>query len=127
MDAEAAAKSALAAILANGRLLPLTRRTSTLDEVTGEETAVVTQSGTLAGVVLPRYKGIIFAQMDEALKKAIITGRAKSVLCAAANAAFPPQPLDVLTFDGADWSVVGVTSLSPTGTPIIYTVGVIQL
>lgn len=127
MDAEAAANAALAAILANGRLLPLSRRTSTLDEVTGAEAAVVTQTGTIAGVVLPRYKGTIFAQMDEALKKASITGRAKSVLCAAQGATFPPKPLDVLTFDGADWSVVGVTDLAPTGTPIIYTVGVIQL
>jgi len=35
-----------------------------------------------------------------------------------------PQSLDVLTFDGHDWVVLGCTPLNPAGTPVLYPMGV---
>lgn len=125
-DFSKTAANALKSIAANGRVLTLKRNTRTFDNVTGEPTANVVSTGTITAVVLPRYKGTIFKEMDDALKQAIITGRARTVLAAAKDATFPPQPLDRIVFDGADWEVVGVTELSPTGIPILYTMGVMQ-
>jgi hypothetical protein len=127
MDAAKTAAAALKTIAKNGRVLTVLRPVAQFDDVTGTIPAPnFPLAGSITGIVLPRYKGTIFNQMDEALRSAIITGRARTVLCAAAGATFPPKPLDVLEFDGANWQVVGVTELSPTGTPIIYNVGVIQ-
>ncbi len=126
MDAAKTAAAALKTIAKNGRVLPLSRSQRSFDNVTGEAIGTVSQTGEITAIVLPRYKGAIFNQMDEALRTAIITGRARTVLAAAAGASFAPKPLDVLTFDGAAWQIVGVSELSPTGTPILYTIGVIQ-
>lgn len=126
MDSAKAAAAALATIAKNGRTLTLERRTVAFQDVTGQESVVTSQSGTIAAIVLPRYKGTIFNNMDESLRIAIITGRAKTVLAAAAGATFPPKPLDRLTFDGSAWEVVGVTELAPVGVPILYTLGVVE-
>jgi hypothetical protein len=126
MDAAKTAAAALKTIAKNGRVLPMARRTATFQDITGGESVVTLTIGTITGIVLPRYKGPIFNQMDEALRVAIITGKARTVLAAAAGATFPPKPLDRLTFDGSAWEVVGVSELSPTGTPILYTIGVIE-
>lgn len=125
-DFSKTAANALKSIAANGRVLTVKRNTRTFDNVTGEPSANVVSTGTITAVVLPRYKGTIFKEMDDALKEAIITGRARTVLAAAKDATFPPKPLDRIVFDGADWEIVGVTELSPTGIPILYTMGVIQ-
>jgi len=126
-DFSKTAANALKSIAKNGRVLAMQRITRTFNDVTGEPSANVVSAGTITGVVLPRYKGPTFSNMDDALKKAIMVGRARTILCAAAGATFPPQPLDRFNFDGADWEAKGVTELSPDGTPIIYNVGVMQL
>lgn len=120
------AANALKSIAKNGRVLTVTRRTRTLDNITGKATATSVATGQITAVVLPRYKGQVFKEMDEALRVALITGKAKTVLAAASGATFPPKPLDTIAFDGADWEVVGVTDLAPDGTPILYTIGVVQ-
>ncbi len=120
------AANALKSIAKNGRVLTVTRKTSGFDEVTGTPTNPATTTGQITAVVLPRYKGQVFKEMDEALRVALITGKAKTVLAAASGATFPPKPLDIIAFDGANWEVVGVTDLAPDGTPILYTIGVVQ-
>lgn len=35
-----------------------------------------------------------------------------------------PLSLDVLNFDGYDWTVIGSTPLSPAGVPVLYRMGV---
>lgn len=35
-----------------------------------------------------------------------------------------PQSLDVLTFDGHDWTVLGCTPLNPAGVPVLFPMGV---
>jgi hypothetical protein len=32
-----------------------------------------------------------------------------------------PGPADQITLEGAQWEVEGITPLSPSGTPVIYT------
>lgn len=127
MDATAAAASALAAIRANGRTLPALRRTRAFDDVTGTATDETTATGEVPGVVLPRYKGMIFASLDETYSSDMVKRQARTVLAAAAGCTLgKPAPLDEISFDGATWLVIGLSELSPTGTPIIYTMGVVQ-
>lgn len=120
------AANALKSISKNGRVLAISRPVVTFDNVTGEPTKGPTVAGTITGIVLPRYKGQRFNSLDDSLKEALVAGRLRSILAAANGASFPPQPLDVISFDGSDWRVIGVTELSPTGIPIIYTIGVVQ-
>lgn len=126
MDSAKTAAAALKTIAKNGRKIPIARNGRSFDNVSGQPNGIVSESGEITAIVLPRYKGLSMSEMDDALKQAVIRGQAKSLLAAASGATFPPKPLDILTFDGADWEIKGVTTLAPVGIPIIYTIGVIQ-
>lgn len=120
------AESALASIQKAGRSLAIARTVNVTNKETGEVVSSTTESGTLAAVVLPRYKGVLFDSLDDNLKSDMVRGRLRSVLAAAKGAPFKPRALDVITIDGEAWEVVGMTELSPAGIPIIYTLGIRQ-
>lgn len=42
----------------------------------------------------------------------------------AGPASIEPKSLDVVTFDGSDWTVLGCTPLNPAGIPVLYPMGV---
>lgn len=121
------ADTVLKLVKANGRELPIIKPSETVDQSTGVVSASDDTEGTIFGIILPRYKGILFDSMDDTLKDGLISGKFRSMLCAAKGATFPPEPNCEITVDGSTWRVVGVTELSPTGTPVIYNMGVIQL
>jgi len=126
MDYSKSADAALKIIKENGREYAISRSRPVFDDVTGEPVESSPVSGTLKAVILPRYKGMVFNEMDNALKEAIIAGKARTVLAAAKGVAFAPEALDEITINTSQWVVVGCSELNPAGTPIIYTIGVVQ-
>lgn len=121
------AANALKSIAKAGTKLAIMRPVATFDNITGAPTDAPTLQGYITAVVLPRYKGQIFASLDDSLKEALVRGKMKTVLAAANGAPFKPGPLDVVTINGTQWQVIGCTELAPDGvTPIIYTIGVVE-
>lgn len=127
IDYNEIAQGALESIKEAGGTLAILRSRPSFDDITGTPTPDPSpQSGKLSAVVLPRYKGVVFRNMDEAFREALVKGRAKSVLAAASDATFPPEPNDELTIEGSQWRIIGVTVLAPAGVPLVYTIGVMQ-
>lgn len=122
------AQAALQLIAEAGASFPVKRTGGTFNPATGEATGTTGELvGTVTAVLLPRWKGGTYEGMDAALKDAIVSGRAKTMLAAAADAIFPPEPGDLVTIGALVWRVVGVTVLNPDGnTPILYTMGVMH-
>lgn len=119
------ADSALKSIAKAGKSLDIFRSSPTIEPTTGLPTGTALTSGKITAVVLPRYKGQIFSNLDDSLKDALVRGELKTVLAAAKGAPFKPGPLDVIMIDGEQWKVIGCTVLAPDGvTAIIYTIGV---
>lgn len=89
-------------------------------------------TGLATAVVLPASKGTIEAfdnrieggtLIDEKLRYVMMLPKIVKTSPFGPEA-FEPQSLDVLTFDGYDWTVLGCTPLNPAGTPVLYSMGV---
>lgn len=120
------AANALKSIAKAGKKFTIFRPVLVFNDATGIPTDGPTLTGEITAVVFPRYKGQIFANLDDSFKEALIRGKMKTILAAAQGAPFAPEPLDVVVIGGTNWQVVGCTVLAPDGeTPIIYTIGVI--
>lgn len=97
--------------------------------IPGEPTIAVY---TVAAVVLPASKGTIEAFDNRLENGTLIDERLRYVLMSplmtrtsvAGPATIEPQSLDVLTFDGHDWTVLGCTPLNPAGVPVLFPMGV---
>lgn len=124
-DYNKAANQALALIAKNGVSLPIYRRALEVSEETGTLTEGETTQGNITGIVLPRYKGFNFPQMDNAFREALISGKMRTILAAGKDASFEPAPLDIIDINGTKFEVVGCVPLAPDGvTSILYTIGV---
>jgi hypothetical protein len=119
------AADALASIKEAGKEYDISRKVLVFDDVTGLPVDDERISGKIAAIILPRYKGPIFQNLDASMKEALIQGKMKTVLAAAQGAPFAPEALDEISLNGTVWDVVGCTELAPDGLPIIYTIGVI--
>lgn len=123
-DYGASAATALRLLARFGQELTLTRTTpGTYNPATGGTTDDVTTTQTVTAAVLPAGSGMSF---DDSLKDMLVKGKLRQVLISAltpagASLTFAPAPLDLLTLEGADWEVEGVTPLNPSGTPVMYT------
>lgn len=92
----------------------------------------VTATYTASAVVLPASKGTIEAFDNRLENGTLIDERLRYVLMSplmtrtsvAGPATIEPQSLDVLTFDGHDWTVLGCTPLNPAGVPVLFPMGV---
>ena len=119
-----AADDVLDMLAEDGMSVAITRETGTgYDPVTETETAIV-QNGSLICVVLPASKGGVTMFDEHYRDNTLVQESLRYILAAAKNAPFVPQPGDKMTFEGAAWSVIGVTPVSPAGIPIIYRIGV---
>lgn len=122
------AASARNQIRKKGQVVNFARRTSVVNTVTGEDTGVdVTTWGGFA-LRVPNYKGVSFDGMDTAFKSGMVLGTSTVFLVPAYQLEHQPQPGDTITLgDGSIWSIKGMTSLNPSGQPILHTVGAVKL
>lgn len=94
------------------------------------ETCTAVYSATAA--VLPASKGTVEAFDNRLDGGTLIDERLRYVLMspvmtrtsALGPDSIEPQSLDVLTFDGHAWTVLGCTPLNPAGTPVLFPMGV---
>ncbi len=97
-----------------------------------EPGAVYTATYTATAAVLPASRGTVEAFDNRLENGSLIDERLRYVLMSPVMAktsnlgpdVIEPQSLDVLTFDGHDWTVLGCTPLNPAGTPVLYPMGV---
>lgn len=123
--------SALVSLLAKGAALPFYRLdNSGYDPVEGgmPATLTVSLSQSLVGLSLPAKRDYVQA-FDLAVQELLLTGKALYFLTSAVQAdgtaiAFTPEPNDVLTFGGKNYSLVGCSALSPVGVPVIFKMAV---
>ena len=119
---------ALAKITQFGRDLTLTRYgTTSSNPAAGTVVRAVEASGILKALVLPASKCTVEAFDNRLADGSLIDEKLRYILAAAKGAPFEPKSLDVLTFDGATWQVLGCTPLSPAGTPLLYKMGVMRV
>lgn len=119
-DYDALAATALRLLKANGRKMQLKRRTGgTYNAATRSMSGGATATYDCWGVTVPVTKADNFFEPKE-----VIEGRVRAVIIDALTIGTEPLPGDLFLFDGADWTVVGCTPLSPAGTPVIYKMGV---
>lgn len=118
--------STLRLIRDKGQGVTFSRDTNTVDPVTGKQTDPPSDPTTWRGHALrtAAYKGSDFASFGEAFKRQLVVGKAIILLVPAGQLANAPIPGDVITLDdGSVWTIMGLTSLAPSGTPILYTIG----
>lgn len=120
-----AANDALEMIREAGKSYPIKRVVTVANPVEGTVTETVTE-GTLVAIILPASKGTIEA-FDNRLAEGLRQEKLRYIIAAAKGAAFTPDGGDVMTFEGASWSVLGCTPLAPAGIPVIFKLGVKQV
>lgn len=113
------AADALVSIREAGRTGVLERISRDVDPAAGGTILSTKVFGTIDMVVLPVRRG---EPLDDSLKEALVQGRLRKLLVAAASVPFVPVGGDVAVFDDSYWIVRGRTELNPDGlTPILYT------
>ena len=110
-----------------GRSLTFTRITVTSNGVAGTVTEAAPETSTGYAMILPSTEGKM-QSFDSRLEDGSLAGRRMRFLrVAALGMTFEPKPLDVVSFDGSTWQVLGCTPVNPAGTPLVYGVGVVEL
>jgi hypothetical protein len=71
-------------------------------------------------VVLPASKGTVEAFDNRFDGTTLIETSLRSLLIAASGLDEAPEPGHTVSYEGASWHLIGATSLSPDGEPIIY-------
>lgn len=74
-------------------------------------------------VVLPTGSGTVEA-FDEKRDPDLVDAKRRFLLVSPLNVSDRPQSADHLTFEGAEWVVMGCTPLAPAGVDVLYRVGV---
>ena len=120
-DYDKSAATALRLIRNFGTTLTLTRNTVTPNGPAGT-VSTVTTTGSLDAVVLTASKGTVEA-FDDRLREDMIQGKIRFVIAAASTATIVPQANDIVAIGSDNWRILGMTPLSPAGTPVIYKFG----
>lgn len=96
------------------------------DPVTGQETGEVTRTQAVKAMVLPASKGTVEAFDTKFINDTLIESNLRALKIAAASCEWPPSPGCKVTFDGHDWTMIGVTETSPDGTDLVYSASVMR-
>lgn len=104
-----------------GQLILVTRVTpGEYDPETSTNGESTTTTQTLNIAVLPASQGTVEAFDIKFEKGTLISSNIRSLIISAV-ADFAPMPGDMVTFEGSDWTLIGVTPLNPGGTAVLYT------
>lgn len=95
------------------------RTTDVFDPVTGKVTVVSSVSQTLNAVLLEAGD----RGYDVTLAENEVVGELKSAIASTVGSTFTPRPLDTLLTNNQLWQIFGVSVLAPSGTSVIYKLG----
>lgn len=106
-----------------GQSIVVRREIESYDPITAE--TVITQSlqQTLSGAVFSKSKTIY----DNSLDEEKILGNTKTVLLSTVGSTFVPEINDKVIFENKEWLAFGVSKLAPSGTGVIYKLGIMFL
>ena len=106
-----------------GQSIVVRREVESYDPITAE--TVITQSlqQTLSGAVFSKSKTIY----DNSLDEEKILGNTKTVLLSTVGSTFVPEINDKVVFENKEWLAFGVSKLAPSGTGVIYKLGIMFL
>jgi hypothetical protein len=106
-----------------GQSIVVRREIESYDPITAE--TVITQSlqQTLSGAVFSKSKTIY----DNSLDEEKILGNTKTVLLSTVGSTFVPEINDKVVFENKEWLAFGVSKLAPSGTGVIYKLGIMFL
>jgi len=106
-----------------GQAITVRREIESYDPITAE--TILTQSlvQTLNGAVFSKSKTIY----DNSLDEEKILGNTKTVLLSTVGSQFVPEINDKVTFGNKEWLAFGVSKLAPSGTDVIYKLGIMFL
>lgn len=118
--------SALRLIQDKGRLVTITRQTyGSYDPATQQVTSSGSTALPLYGVTLPATQGRIESfEITFADQATLVSKELRFLICAAKDATFTPEEADVVTVDGDDFHILGMTRLSVNGEDILYKMGI---
>lgn len=124
LDYASIAKDAADALAEVGVVVTIARDTRTTDPVTGAVSGPAPTTGTFTVVNPPAFTGTTKPFDNQYMGDgALITDDMRFLVVAAHNAPFEPAAGDVVTMGGRDHKVLGVTPVSPAGTPLVYRLG----
>jgi len=106
-----------------GQSIVVRREIESYDPITAE--TVITQSlqQTLSGAVFSKSKTIY----DNSLDEEKILGNTKTVLLSTVGSQFVPEINDKVIFENKEWLAFGVSKLAPSGTDVIFKLGIMFL
>ena len=106
-----------------GQVITVRREIESYDPITAE--TVITQSlqQTLSGAVFSKSKTIY----DNSLDEEKILGNTKTVLLSTVGSQFVPEINDKVIFENKEWLAFGVSKLAPSGTDVIFKLGIMFL
>lgn len=122
-----AAQTALDLLTEFGRSRTLRRVSKTYDPVLGGTSAATyVEEGIFAAVFPLSSSARNIQAVGEHFKEDLAAGKVRKVLVAAKDLDFEPGLLDILTLDDGTFIVQGKETLNPAGTPLLYTLIVVQ-
>jgi len=106
-----------------GQAITVRREIESYDPITAE--TILTQSlvQTLNGAVFSKSKTIY----DNSLDEEKILGNTKTVLLSTVGSQFVPEINDKVIFENKEWLAFGVSKLAPSGTDVIFKLGIMFL
>lgn len=111
-----------------GRDISIHRKTgATYDKVTGRHTGGSELAQTLRAAVLPASQGTIQAFDVRFMDNIDASQNLRFAVISTVGHTFVPEPGDTAEFDNSKWRVLGNTPLNVDGTPVIFSVGFIEV
>jgi hypothetical protein len=109
-----------------GQIVTITRSDIELDPVTNIPISTETNvSGQFKAVNPPAAQGMIDSfENSVASEASVLYKKIRYLIVSAYQASFEPKAGDKLTMQGVDYTVWGVTPVSPSGTDIVYRIGI---
>jgi hypothetical protein len=117
------ARTANALLKDKGQSITVRREVESYDPVTAESVTASSAQQTLNGAVFSKSK----SSYDNSLSEEKISGETKTLLLSTVGSTFEPEINDKIIFNNKEWLAFGVSKLSPSGTNVIYQLGIMFL
>lgn len=106
-----------------GQSIVVKREIESYDPITAETVITESLQQTLSGAVFSKSKTIY----DNSLDEEKILGNTKTVLLSTVGSTFVPEINDKVIFENKEWLAFGVSKLAPSGTGVIFKLGIMFL
>lgn len=106
-----------------GQSITVVRESESYDPITAESVTTSVGSQTLNGAIFSKSS----SSYDQQLEEEKVIGETKTVILSTKDSTFTPQINDKLNIGNNQFLTYGVSKLSPSGTDVIFKLGVMLL